>query len=156
MKDFLASIPALLIVFFTLKWLYKTYIKIPQEDKQIGLYKFKEFETVIKKLNISNIPQTSNENCLAYREQITNGVKVIGYIEYSINDFIRNQSIAEKEHNYYFRVVGKIGDFEKEYKTSNYLIDFDEIICEEKILKLRNNLLNDIEYKRIIKLNQLR
>lgn len=156
MKDFLGSIPLLLVLYFTIRWIYKTYIKIPQEDKKIGLYKFNEFSTVMKTFNVNSYPQTSNENCLCYREQITNGVQIIGFIDYSINDYIPQPTAVLKEHNYFFKIEAKVGNLEKVFKSNTYLRDFNENICKEEISKLKSLLSESADFKIAIKSKQLR
>lgn len=156
MKDFLGSIPLLLVLYFSIKWIYKTYIKIPQEDKKIGLYKFNEFSVIKQKFNVNSYPRISNENCLCYREQISNGVQVIGFIDYSINDYIPQPTALLKEHNYFFKVEAKVGNFEKVFKSGTYLSEFNENTCIEEISKLKSLLNSNTDFNFAIKSKQLR
>lgn len=156
MSEIISYIFFIVILFLIARWFYKIYIKIPQEDKEIGIYKYKEFKTVIENLEIHSSLQTANENCLAYKVKITNGVQTIGHIEYSINDYIPTPILIEKQHNYYFKVEGKVGSLVLSFKSTGYIKDFNQTICETEITKLKNQLLNNSDYKTAIKLHQLR
>lgn len=144
-----------IVIYKSGKWVRKTYISEPEKDKKIGLYKFSEFKESLSNYGIGANPIKANENCLMFRENISNGVEIIGKIDYSINDYIEF-NLNEKVHNYYFKIEACIKEVSVTEKSLDYFKRFDIETCKTEISTMRNNVVNNPNYLQVIKLNQLR
>ena len=146
----------LVIFFFIGKWLYKIYVSEPEKGKKIGLYKFQEFSHyILRQFNVDRNPIRGNENCLLYREIITNGVEPIGHVDYSINDYISEENM-QKKSNFYFEIEVRIKDFKMKAKSNGYFKTVNYEICDKEVTNLRDKIMYNSEYQKHLQFNQLR
>lgn len=155
MEQFFSFVGVCFILYIIGSWVYDNFFKEKYRQTKIGLYKFQEFTTALTHFNKVGTPIKVNENCIVYRFYLSNGVEQIGYIEFSIHDYIEKYP-PYTEHNYYFRAQAKIENFTLAKKSRTYFKEFDEDLCIQQISLLKNSITESRNYQLAFNQKQLK
>lgn len=120
-------------------------INEPIRNKKIADFKYDKFKRAIWSFEFTTKVCKANEDCIVFRQILTNGVDKIGFFDYSINDYTEKFFTPEgiiKVHRFYFNVYCKIDEYTKS-ERSPYVTSFDEAYCRETILNLKDKILLD-------------